>query len=91
VTSDWARADGRHRGRYRLVAVDIVADAADGADGIFLSGTYPNDPASGPAFATEGNVDAQYPQERLRDGGGQRARDQRSCINDGGAHADRYL
>ena len=27
---------------------------------------YPNDPASGPAFPAEGNVDAQCPQERLR-------------------------
>src|SRR5262249_46870491 len=41
----------------------LVADAADGTDGIFLSCSYPNDPASGPAFPT---VDAQCPQERLR-------------------------
>jgi hypothetical protein len=34
--------------------------AAD-SDGIFLSGTYLNDPASGPAFAIERKVDAQYP------------------------------
>src|SRR5262245_60029061 len=33
---------------------------------MFLSCTYPNDPASGPAFPAEGNVDAQCPQERLR-------------------------
>jgi hypothetical protein len=38
----------------------------DSADGIFLNSTYPNDPASGPAFATEGNVDAKCPQESLR-------------------------
>ena len=44
----------------------LVADTADGTDGIFLSYTYPNDPASGPAFPTEGNVDAQGSQERLR-------------------------
>src|SRR5215510_13687716 len=44
----------------------LVADAADGTDGIFLRCTYPNDPASGPAFPAEGNVDAQCPQERLR-------------------------
>jgi hypothetical protein len=43
-----------------------VADGADGTDGIFLSCSYPNDPASGPAFPAEGNVDAQCPQERLR-------------------------
>ena len=47
---------GRSRGR-------LVADAADGADDIFLSCTYP---ASGPAFPAEGNVDAQCPQEHLR-------------------------
>jgi hypothetical protein len=35
----------------------MVADDADGADNIFLSCTYANDPASGSAFATEGNVD----------------------------------
>jgi hypothetical protein len=44
----------------------MVADDADGADGILLNCTYPNDPASTPAFPTEDNVDAQYPQERLR-------------------------
>jgi hypothetical protein len=27
---------------------------------------HPDDPASGAAFTTEGNVDAQGPQERLR-------------------------
>src|SRR5262245_4895015 len=44
----------------------MVADAADGTDGIFLSCSYPNDPSSGPAFPAEGNVDAQCPQKRLR-------------------------
>jgi hypothetical protein len=44
----------------------LVADAADGTDDIFLSCTYPNGPASGPAFPAKGNVDAQCPQERLR-------------------------
>jgi len=34
-------------------AAPMVADDADAADGIFLSGTYPNDPASGPAFDTD--------------------------------------
>src|SRR5262249_11186180 len=62
-----ANATGRSRCR-------LVADAADGTDDIFLSCTYPNDPASGPAFPAEGNVDAQGPQERLRDAGGQGVR-----------------
>src|SRR5947209_16962545 len=48
------------------LTVILVADAADGTDDIFLSCTYPNDSASGPAFPAEGNVDAQCPQERLR-------------------------
>src|SRR5262245_45024192 len=43
-----------------------VSDAADGADGTCASCTYSDHPAPGPAFPTEGNVDAQYPQERLR-------------------------
>jgi hypothetical protein len=43
-----------------------LEDAADGADGIFGSSVYPDDPVSNPAFATERNLDAQYPQERLR-------------------------
>src|SRR5438067_5378981 len=64
VPADWARVvvanvTGRSRGR-------LVADAADGTDDIFLSCTYPNDSASGPAFPAEGNVDAQGPQECLR-------------------------
>jgi hypothetical protein len=52
----------------------LVADGADGADGIFLSSSYPNDPASGPAFPAKGNVDAQCPLEGPRDAGGQRGR-----------------
>jgi hypothetical protein len=44
----------------------MVADDADGADGILLNCTYPNDPASSSAFTTERNLDAQAPQERLR-------------------------
>jgi hypothetical protein len=42
--------------------VPIVTDAADGADG----STHSDDPASGSAFTTERNVDAQCPQEGLR-------------------------
>jgi hypothetical protein len=44
----------------------IIADSADRADGIFESCAHPDDPASGSAFTTERNVDAQCPQERLR-------------------------
>jgi hypothetical protein len=44
----------------------LVADAADGADDIFMNCTYPDDPATGSAFATERNLDAHCPQERLR-------------------------
>jgi hypothetical protein len=45
--------------------VIVIAHDADGADGVFESPTYPDDPAPGMAFATEGNVDAQYPKENL--------------------------
>jgi hypothetical protein len=51
-----------------------LEDAADGADGIFGSSVYPDDPVSNPAFATERNLDAQYPQERLRAAGSARRR-----------------
>jgi hypothetical protein len=51
-----------------------LEDAADGADGIFGSSVYPDDPVSNPAFATERNLDAQYPQERLRAVGSARRR-----------------
>jgi hypothetical protein len=73
--SDRARADpiARRRGASRAGCAQgcrdtapMVADGADGADGIFLSCTYSNDPGSSSAFATELNVDAKYPQERLR-------------------------
>ena len=43
----------------------MITDAADGADGIFESPTYPDDPAAGVAFTTERNVDAQYPKENV--------------------------
>ena len=43
----------------------IVADAADGADGV-CGRMHPDDPASGVALTTKGYVDAQGPQERLR-------------------------
>ena len=42
------------------------ADAADGADGIFERRAYPDYSASGSAFTTEGNVDAERPKKRLR-------------------------
>jgi hypothetical protein len=44
----------------------LVADAADGADGIFERLTYPDGPAPCPAFTTRGNVDTYCPQEGLR-------------------------
>ena len=43
----------------------MVADAADRGDGVFERCTHPDDPASGAALTSEGDVDAQYPQERL--------------------------
>ena len=53
-----------------------MADAADGADGIFECRANPDDPAAGAAFTTERDVDAQRPQERLRpaQAAGERAR-----------------
>jgi hypothetical protein len=39
---------------------------ADGADGIFGPRIDPDHPASSSTFTSEGNVDTQYPQERLR-------------------------
>jgi hypothetical protein len=54
--------------------LEDAADGADGADGIFGSSVYPDDPVSNPAFATERNLDAQYPQERLRAVGSARRR-----------------
>src|SRR3989442_1280016 len=36
----------------------MVADAADGADGVFSRRMHLDDPASGAAFTTEGNLDA---------------------------------
>ena len=42
------------------------ADGADGADGVFWPRTDPDHSGSSSAFTTEGNVDAQYPKERLR-------------------------
>jgi hypothetical protein len=47
------------------MAGSIPADAADGADGIFESPTYPDDPSARMAFTTERNVDAQYPKENV--------------------------
>ena len=38
--------------------VTVVADAADGADGIFGPRSDPDHPGSSSTFATEGNVDA---------------------------------
>jgi hypothetical protein len=48
-----------------LIPASMIADAADGADGTLESPAYPDDPASGSAFTTEANADAQYPKECL--------------------------
>src|SRR6266446_8179800 len=50
----------------RPTSGSIIADAADGADGIFEGCTHPDDPASGSAFTTKRNVDAQRAQKGLR-------------------------
>jgi hypothetical protein len=47
------------------VSGSMVADAADGADGIFPSCTHPDQSASS-SDTTEHNVDARCSQERLR-------------------------
>src|SRR5262245_50083800 len=54
---------GRRLARPKVVIV--IADGADGADGIFGPHVDRDYPGSSSAFTTEGNVDAQYPQERL--------------------------
>jgi hypothetical protein len=46
--------------------VSVIADAADGADGIFGAPAYPDDPAAGMTFTAERDVDTQHPEERLR-------------------------
>ena len=43
-----------------------IADAADGADGIFDRRAHPDYSLSGSAFTTEGNVDAERPKKCLR-------------------------
>jgi hypothetical protein len=47
----------------RPMIVIVIADDADGADGIFWSRTYPDHSGSSSALTTEGDVDAQYPKE----------------------------
>jgi hypothetical protein len=42
-----------------------IADVADGADGIFQRRAYPDYSASGAAFTTKGNVDAEHPKKCL--------------------------
>jgi hypothetical protein len=44
----------------------MLADATDGADGIFASCAHADDPVSSSPFAAECNVEAQYPQQGLR-------------------------
>ena len=43
----------------------VIADDADGADGIFWPRTDPDHSGSSSAFTTEGDVDAQYPKENV--------------------------
>jgi hypothetical protein len=54
----------RRLARPRLLIV--VADTADGADGLFGARADPDHPASSSTFTTELNVNAHDPQERLR-------------------------
>src|SRR5258708_37193578 len=42
-----------------------IADVADGADGIFQRRAYPDYSASGAAFTTKGNVEAEHPKKCL--------------------------
>jgi hypothetical protein len=49
----------------------LLADTADGADGIFLSCTHPDDPVSGSGFALDVKTPAGTP---VSDVGGQRVR-----------------
>jgi hypothetical protein len=46
--------------------VILIADDADGADGIFWPRTDPDHPGSSSAFITEGNLNTPYSKERLR-------------------------
>jgi hypothetical protein len=46
--------------------VPVVADAADGADGIFQARTHRDYSASGAALAPEGDIDPEPPERRLR-------------------------
>jgi hypothetical protein len=50
----------------RPMIVIVIADDADGADGIFRPRMDPDYPGSSSPFTTEANVDAQYPKECLR-------------------------
>jgi len=50
----------------RARVVIVIADDADGADGIFFPRTDPDHSGSSSAFTTKGDVDAQYPKECLR-------------------------
>ena len=43
-----------------------AADGADGVDGVSEHRMYPDDPRSGAAFTSEGNLDTESPQEGLR-------------------------
>jgi hypothetical protein len=55
---------GQRLARPRIVI--MIADDADGADGIFWSRTDPDHSGSSSAFTTEGNVDTQCSKEWLR-------------------------
>jgi hypothetical protein len=55
---------GRRLARPRVVMV--IADDADGADGIFWPRMDPDHSGSSSAFTTEGNLNSPYSKERLR-------------------------
>jgi hypothetical protein len=64
VVAGCAYWTGRRLTQRRVVIV--IADDADGADGIFRPRMDPDYPGSSSPFTAEGNVDAQYPKECLR-------------------------
>src|SRR5262249_31680201 len=64
VVSGCSYWTARRLARPRVVIV--IADDADGADGIFRHRTDPDHSGASSAFTTEGDVDAQYPKECLR-------------------------
>ena len=56
-----------------------IADAADGADGIFQRRAHPDYSTTGSAFTPEGNVDPERPKKRLRPTSRQSSVSERRC------------